>query len=72
MGSILKAMRQERGITGAEVAELLGISVSGYHYIERGKRPATAEVAEQVAALLGMEVKELFDTKLYEVKKRRK
>lgn len=61
----LAKKRLANDITGVQMAEALGIGISHYYYIESGERPATPELAEQIAQKLNAQVSELFDPKQY-------
>ena len=60
-GERLRSIRQERPLTQEEFAELLGISVDLLSLIERGINAPSFEVLEQMAAGLGLPVRDLFD-----------
>lgn len=64
----LALRRITRGLTGVQMAAKLDIGESRYYYIENGNRPATPEIAKQIAEELGAQVCELFDAKLYQAK----
>ena len=53
-------MRQERGLTQEEFAELVGISVDFLSLIERGVNAPSFETLQQLAERLGVPVAYLF------------
>jgi transcriptional regulator with XRE-family HTH domain len=58
--SILRELREQRGETITSMAAKLEIGVSRYYMIESGARPASPELAEKIAAILGVETEHLF------------
>lgn len=57
----LKTVRQEKGLTGAEVAEAAGITQQFYNFIENGRRRPSVDVAKRIAAVLGFEWTRFFE-----------
>lgn len=58
-GQRLAALRQERGWTQPQLAELLGVSVKTVTYYERSARNPTAKTLDRIAEVLGVEPSEL-------------
>lgn len=60
IGSRIKELRQLKGYTQAELAELVDLSTNYVGYIERGERTVSLQTLEQLAHTLGVEVGTLF------------
>lgn len=58
--SLLRSLREKRGETVTSMAAKLNIGVSRYYMIESGARPATPELAKQIASILEMQPESLF------------
>ena len=52
VGRTIRAFRNSRGLSAAELAEIVGKSEPLIHAIERGTRHATPQVTEAIAAAL--------------------
>lgn len=57
----LRALRDERGLSLAALAERSGVSRSNISLIERGESSATATVLDKLSAALGVTVASLFE-----------
>ncbi len=62
METRIKEIRTSRGLKRADVAEYLGLTTSGYGYIESGNRRLTADVLIKLSALFNTSVDELLGT----------
>lgn len=51
----VKAIRKERGLTGAALGEKAGLSASGLSMIETGRRRPSVNLAKRLAAALGVD-----------------
>ena len=51
----VKAIRKERGLTGAALGEKAGLSASGLSMIETGRRRSSVNLAKRLAAALGVD-----------------
>lgn len=60
-GTNLRLIRNQRGLTQEEFAELVGISVDFLSLIERGINAPSFEVLEQMGKALKLPVMSLFD-----------
>ena len=60
IGSRIKELRQLKGYTQAELAELVDLSTNYVGYLERGERTVSLQVLERLARTLGVEVSTLF------------
>lgn len=60
IGSRIKELRQLKGYTQAELAELTDLSTNYIGYIERGQRTISLQTLERLAHTLGVEVGTLF------------
>ena len=60
IGSFLKKLRKEKGITQEELAEKIGIGTSNISYIENGKFAPSIENFAKIAEVLGVEPSELY------------
>ena len=58
--TLLKVIREDKKISLSEMARALKIGVSRYFMIENGERPATPELAERIAIILGVPKDVLF------------
>ena len=58
--NLLKAEREKKGLTQANMAQLLGISRSFYGLIEKGCRQPTYGLATKIADLFGAKVDAIF------------
>jgi len=56
----MKELRESRGISPAQLARKMGVSLTSVYRYETGDRHLTAEKVEQVARALGVEPGELF------------
>ena len=60
IGSRIKELRQLKGYTQAELAELTDISTNYIGYIERGERTVSLQTLERLAHILRLEVSAFF------------
>ncbi len=56
----LRLIRKKKGETVSGMARKLKIGVSRYYMIETGERPATPEIAENIAKLLKVKTQSIF------------
>lgn len=56
----MKAARKNQGLTQAQVAQKVGISIRAYKMYESGERIPRADVAILIADTIGSNVKNLF------------
>lgn len=56
----LKYIREQRNETVTSMAQKLDIGTSRYYMIESGARPATPDLARQIADILGARPEDLF------------
>lgn len=54
VGATIKALREAHGLSGTELARLIGVSQQLVSFIERGERHATPAVCRAVADKLGI------------------
>lgn len=59
----LKEIRSSLGITGIELAELVGVSHSMIYMIENGRKNPSMRLAGEIARVLGKSIEEIFFTK---------
>ena len=59
----IREMRIEKGLTGKEVAECIGISRPYYTQLELGMRRLSAEHVENIAIALDVSIAELYGEK---------
>ena len=59
----LKELRQQKGLTQAEVAMQAAINTNTYAKIERGEQAATVVMLEKIAQVLGVEMRDIFHFK---------
>lgn len=57
LGKLLKARRNQLGITQLDLADLAGISANTLYKIERGQANPTLKVLFKLLDVLGMELK---------------
>lgn len=57
LGATIKRRRKELGITQPHLAELAGISTNTLYKLERGQSNPSIEVLNNLADVLGMEIK---------------
>ncbi len=60
LGKHIKALRQEKGITQEQLAELLSISRTHMGHIEQGRKSPSLDLLEKIAKKLGVKVKDIF------------
>lgn len=60
LGKRIKQLRKEQGYTQETFAEKLDIATSSLGYLETGKYYPAPENAEKIAAVLGVEIHDLF------------
>ena len=58
---MLKALREEKRLKQEEVASAAGISRSAYCNIEKGSRRPSVDVAQKLAAVLGIPEEKIFE-----------
>ena len=58
--SVLRLLRERVGETVTSMAAKLDIGISRYWMIESGTRPATPELADKIAKIVGTETAVLF------------
>ena len=56
LGERLLALRKQNGLTQAEAADMLGLSLSAHNRYEYGKREPTASVLIRMADLYGVTI----------------
>lgn len=64
LGSNIRKIRKEFGWTQADLAEKSGISVPFMTQIELGRKSASLEVVQNIAAALNISYKQLFEEKI--------
>ena len=64
LGSNLRYLREKNGLTGAKLAEMLGVHESTINYYEKGKRYPSPRTAQSVADLFQISVYALCNTDL--------
>ena len=62
-GSILRKLREEKGIPIAYLAHALGISISALVAIERGKKQLTRDQLSIISGIFNMTIAELIARK---------
>lgn len=60
VGRRIAEIRRGRGLTQEQAAELLGLSLKGYQFIERGIQNLTIKTLARIAAALDVRTAELF------------
>lgn len=60
----IKVLRARYGKSQSEMAELLGLSVVGYHRKENGRNPFTLEEARKISELFGLPIEIIFFTEI--------
>lgn len=68
MGLRIRTLRKERGLTGEQLAEMVGITKGYISEIETGKKTPGAGLVIRFAAALNCEVYELYEGSLDEQK----
>ena len=58
-GSIVRQLREQRGLTQEELGNLAGISATYVGFVERGDSVPTLTIILQIAAALGVRAAEL-------------
>ena len=61
MGDIMKAAREARGITQAELAGILGISQRAVAYYEKGERRPPVPMGKRIGEALGIDWTKIYD-----------
>lgn len=56
----IEDVRKAKGFTQEYVANAVGVATSSYNQYETGARSIPAEIAEKIAAVLGVEREEIF------------
>lgn len=64
MRRALRQARLERGLSMAEMAEMVGCSYSQYAKIEEGYRNPSLSLARKISMVLGVPMEELFFAKV--------
>lgn len=57
----LKEVFKEKGVTGKELAEKLGITENALSLIANGKRQPRFELLKDIARVLNVDIRELFE-----------
>lgn len=58
----LKELLKEKGITGKELADKVGLSVTGMSNVVKGQSLPRQEVLLQIAQVLDVDIKDLFNS----------
>ncbi len=68
IGKIIKALREEKGVTQREIAELINMHGSNYSRVESSDRDLSIDAISKVAKFFGLTIDELvsYDGKLPE------
>lgn len=61
MKNIIRALRSERGLSQAALADQLGVSRQSVNAIETGKYDPSLPLAFAIARLFGKSIEEIFD-----------
>lgn len=61
VGKRIKEFREARGLTQAQLAQLLGKSIETISNFERGKVVTSLHTLDQLARLLNVKIKDFFD-----------
>lgn len=61
LGSKIRILRKEAGLTQEQLAEMVDVSVNFIGYIERGERAPSMYTVEQIAQALDVDLKDLFE-----------
>ena len=56
----LRNLREKKGVTVTSMAVRLKIGVSRYYMIENGERPASPEITNKIATILGVKPEDIF------------
>ena len=59
MGKIIKKIREEKGLTQQQIAELIHMHRSNYSKVESGERDLSIEAANRIAKNFGMTIDQL-------------
>jgi transcriptional regulator with XRE-family HTH domain len=59
IGKIIKAIREDKGLTQQQVAELVNMHRSNYSKVESGERDLSIDAVNKVAKYFGMTIDEL-------------
>lgn len=59
LGELLRSLRQEKGLTQAQVAKMVGVSSQHYSRIERGEYTPSLQTFLQLATVLGIDISAL-------------
>ena len=62
VGENLKRLRQEKGLSQAALAELVGVSQPMIAQIERGTKSLTMELGKEIATVLDSSIEQLVET----------
>lgn len=60
LGTRIRMLREERGLTQDELADLVGITRAYTSFLERGERTASLEVLIRIAKILEVSLSEIF------------
>lgn len=61
MKNILPELRSQRGLSQADLAELLGVSRQTINALERGKYDPSLPLAFRIAKQFGLAIEEIFE-----------
>lgn len=64
MKNIIRALRSERGLSQAALADQLGVSRQSVNAIETGKYDPSLPLAFAIARLFGKSIEEIFDDEI--------
>lgn len=67
-GSAIKALREARGLTQAQLAKESGVAYYRISYYESGQRPVPLWISEKFAEFFGVDVADITDAQPYEFK----
>lgn len=72
LGKRIKELRNKKGLTQEELAELVGVGERNLSKIECGNNFVTAETLSKILMALGVEAKDLFDYEHHKTKELQK
>ena len=62
IGLVVSSMRREKGLTQAQLANMIGTSQSAIHRIEKGDQNTSLEIIKKVSSALGGQILSINDS----------
>ncbi len=65
VGTIIKGLREEKGLTQQQIADLVHMHRSNYSKVEKGERELSLEATNKIASYFGLTIDQLLNDEQY-------